>query len=66
MLPVVKHFLHEKGFTVRDLTERLWAKGVIIHHETVKGYCRAWSREYGKPEIWEKIFECLREMEVIT
>lgn len=65
MKTVVKHLLHERGYTVKDLTERLWKKGVFVGYETVKGYCRAWDRRYGKPEVWEKIDECLKEMEVV-
>ena len=65
MKTVVKHLLHKKGYTIGDLAEKMWITGVMLTYVSVLNYCQAWDRRYGKPEVWEKIDECLKEMEVV-
>lgn len=65
MKTVVKHLLYKKGYTIGDLAEKMWSKGVMLTYVSILNYCQAWDRRYGKPEVWEKIEECLKEMEVV-
>ena len=65
MKTVVKHLLHAKGYTIGDLAEKMWSKGVMLTYVSILNYCQAWDRRYGKPEVWNKIDECLKEMEVV-
>nr|DAM07887.1 MAG TPA: hypothetical protein [Caudoviricetes sp.] len=64
MLVTVKQLLIQNGYTVKNLTERLWKKNVMVSYEMVKHYCRSWSTDFGDPDVWAVIRECLREMEV--
>lgn len=57
--------LANHGYRVGDLCQRMWAKGVCgVSYAVVAAYCRASDLRYGKPEMWEKIRECLKEMNV--
>lgn len=47
--------INTAGLTIKDLTEYIWSEGIWVSYDTVKRYCRASTREYGKIEVWEAI-----------
>lgn len=51
------------GITQKQLTEKLWSMGVCASYSWVTAYCRSWSRDYGRAEIWIAIDKALEEME---
>ena len=55
--------LQKNGFTQKQLTEKLWSMGVCASFNWVTAYCRSWSRDYGRAEIWIAIDKALEEME---
>lgn len=59
----LKDALRLKGFKVKDLHERM-TKQSAISYAIVAKYCRCWNSKYFDKEIWRRIKENLKEMEV--
>lgn len=56
--------INAAGFTIKELTEFIWNTGVWASYGTVKKYCRASTRKYGKSEVWEAIDKFLNKYEI--
>ena len=60
----LKDALRQKGYRVIDLWERLNRK-YLIDYQLCAKYARCNTRNCLDPVVWEKIDECLKEMEVV-
>ena len=60
----LSNLINLAGFTVKNLTEFIWLKGMYVSYEDVARYCRASTREYGKPEVWEMIDKFLDKYKI--
>ena len=56
--------IHNNGFTMKDLTEFIWLKGITIPYNTVRKYCIVSNRNYGQPEVWEIIDKFLDKYKI--
>lgn len=56
--------IHNNGFTMKDLIEFIWLKGITIPYNTVRKYCIVSNRNYGQPEVWEIIDKFLDKYKI--
>lgn len=59
----LKEALARKGYTVRDLYERM-LKRYLVNYQLVAKYCRCTNRSRLDKVMWSWIMETLKEMEV--